>query len=314
MTKKYSLAALFLLVFLVISAFAQDETETKTGTTQKPEVAAPRPDIANGKYGQYERNVFDLWKPKSKTPTPLVVYIHGGGFNSGSKEKISANMINKLLENGIAVMAVNYRLLPETHFPDNYMDCVRAIQFARYSAKEWNIDKNKIAASGSSAGGLTSLWIGFHDDMADSKNADPVLRESSRLSVMAVFSAQTTLVPEVVRERIGEAIMKHSLIKGAFFGLKPSEVNTPKGQQLFKDASPVTYLTKDDPPVWAFYSVPNKPLTAESTSSDAIHHPNFGLILKEEMDKLKIECKLRHKDDGQNVNDDMVKFLLKYFK
>lgn len=48
--------------------------------------------------------------------------------------------------------------------------------------------------------------------------------------------------------------------------------------------------------------------------SDAIHHPNFGVILKEEMDKFKIECVLRHKDDGKNVNGDMIRLLLKYLK
>lgn len=73
---------------------------------------------------------------------------------------------------GLALMAINYRLLYATHFPDNYLDCARAIQFARYNAKDWNIDKQHIAASGSSAGGITSLWIGFHDDLADPKNAD----------------------------------------------------------------------------------------------------------------------------------------------
>ena len=62
------------------------------------------------------------------------------------------------------------------------------------------------------------------------------------------------------------------------------------------------------------YSVADKPLTADSTTSDAIHHPNFGKILKEEMDKLGIEIKLRHKDDGQNVNGDLTNFLLKYLK
>ena len=98
------------------------------------------------------------------------------------------------------------------------------------------------------------------------------------------------------------------------FGLKKEEMTSPKALELYKEMSPLTYLTKDDPPVWAFYSVPNKPLTESSTTSDAIHHPGFGTVLKEEMDNLKIECKLRHKDDGQNVNGDMVIFLKKYLK
>lgn len=305
MLKKVITIALFIVVFTIL-AFAQDEPKAK--------VELPKADIANEKYGQFERNVFDLWKPKSDKPTPLVIYIHGGGFVNGSKENLSANLLAQLLKNGLAVMAINYRLLPDTHYPDNYMDCVHAIQYARYNAKEWNIDKTKVAATGSSAGALTSLWIGFHEDLADANNADPILRESSRLKVLAVFSAQTTIVPEVVRVRIGEAVMKHNFVKGVFFGITPEQANTPEGQKLFKDASPITYLTKDDPPVWAMYSVPDKPLTNESSVSDAIHHPNFGKILKEEMDKLGIECKLRHKDDGQNVNGDLTNFLLKYLK
>jgi hypothetical protein len=305
MLKKLIISFLFILI-LGLSAVAQEEPKAKA--------ELPTPNIANGKYGQFERNVFDFWKPDSKKPTPLVVYIHGGGFVNGSKENLTANLLNQLLKSGLAVMAINYRLLPNTHYPDNYMDCVRAIQFARSNAKDWNIEKTKVAAIGSSAGALTSLWIGFHDDFADSNNTDPVLRESSRLKAMGVFAAQTTLVPEVVRVRIGEVILKHNFIKGVFFGITPAQVNTPEGQKLFADASPITYLTKDDPPVWAMYSVPDKPLTAESTTSDAIHHPAFGKILKEEMDKLGIECKLRHKDDGQNVNGDLTNFLLKYLK
>jgi hypothetical protein len=300
---------ILLLIFLCVFAFSNFAQDSK-----KAEVTKPTPDIENGKYGEFERNVFDLWKPRSKKPTPLVVYIHGGGFNSGSKEKISANQLNLLLKNGIAVMAINYRLLPEAIYPQHYMDCARAIQFARFNAKDWNIDKTKVAAMGSSAGGLTSLWIGFHDDLADAKDPDPVLRESTRLKAMAVFSAQTTLVPDVLKEKIGDVILKHSFMKGVFFGIKPEEVRTSLGEKLIREASPMTHLTKDDPPVWAFYSVPNKPLTADSTISEAIHHPAFGEILKKEMDKLKIECKLRHKDDGENINGDWMEFLLKNFK
>ncbi len=290
----------------VFASLAQEET-----SAAKP-ADSVKPMIADGKYGQFDRNVFDFWKPDSKKPTPLVIYIHGGGFVNGSKEKLSVNMLNILLKRGIAVMAINYRLLPNTHLPDIYMDCVRAIQFARSNSNEWNIDKTKVAAIGSSAGALTSLWIGFHDDFADPKNADPVLRESSRLKAMAVFSAQTTIDPEVIKVKVGEAVMKHNFAKGGLFGLKVNDLSKPEVRKLFLDASPTTYLTKDDPPVWAMYSVADKPLTADSTTSDAIHHPNFGKILKEEMDKLGIECKLRHKDDGQNVNGDMVAFLLKY--
>lgn len=172
------------------------------------------------KYGPHERNVLDLWKAKSDKPTPLVVFIHGGGFRSGSKEKLSATLLEGLLANDISVMAINYRLSPDVSFPAHYMDCVRAIQFARSKAKEWNLDPTRIGSTGGSAGAGTSLWIGFHDDMADPKSSDPVLRESTRLTCMAVTAAQSSYAPRVIKEWIGESAAKHPALMG-FYGLRP---------------------------------------------------------------------------------------------
>ena len=117
-------------------------------------------------------------------------------------------------------MAINYRLSPEVTFPDHYMDCARAIQFARHHAREWNLDPKRVGATGGSAGAGTSLWIGFHDDMADPNNADPVLRQSTRLTCMAVLGAQSTYDPFVIKEWVGEAASKHPALEG-FYGLKP---------------------------------------------------------------------------------------------
>jgi acetyl esterase len=299
--------ALVLTLLVGFGAGAQD--------TPKPD-PLPKPDIADGKYGPFASNTFDLWKAASSKPTPLVVFIHGGGLARGDKSALSANQLKAMLDAGMTVMSINYRLTLEgAVYPQHYMDSARAIQYARYHAKDLNIDPKLVATTGSSAGGMTSLWIGFHDDLADKKNADPVLRESTRIKVMAVFSAQTTLVPEVVTKYVGPlALTYKTYYDGKMLGLTPDEMKTPKAVDLWKEISPLTYLTKDDPPVWAFYSVADKPLTDASTSSDAIHHPGFGVALKEAMDKVGVECKLRHKDDGQKVNEDMVQFLKKYLK
>ncbi|MBI2948869.1 MAG: alpha/beta hydrolase, partial [Verrucomicrobia bacterium] len=120
--------------------------------------AKPPPDLANVHYGSHERNVLDLWKAKSDRPAPLVVFIHGGGFRGGSKEALSPALLDGCLKSGISVMAINYRLSPEVSFPAHYLDCARAIQFARSKAKEWNIDPKRTAATGGSAGAGTSLW------------------------------------------------------------------------------------------------------------------------------------------------------------
>lgn len=271
----------------------------------------PKPDLVNEHYGPHQRHVLDLWKAKSDNPTPLVVFIHGGGFRAGSKEGVSGGFVKAMLDKGISVMAINYRFSPEVTFPAHYMDSARAIQYARAHAKEWNIDPKRIGATGGSAGAGTSLWIGFHDDMADPKNPDPVLRESTRLSCMAVMGAQSTYDPHVITEWVGEAAARHPALEG-FYGLKWEQYDTPAAREMFTKAAAITYLTKDDPPVWAFYNEPRGPLPADAKPGYGIHHINFGLKLKEQMDKLGIECTIRHADENTNSNQETVDFFVKH--
>lgn len=271
----------------------------------------PAPDLANEKYGPHERNVLDLWKAKSDSPTPLVVYIHGGGFSAGSKETLSGTMLDGLLKAGISVMAINYRLSPEFHFPSHYMDSARSIQYARLHAKEWNIDPKRIGATGGSAGAGTSLWIGFHDEMADAKSSDMVLRQSTRLSCMAVMGAQSSYDPRTIKAWVGEAAAKHPALKG-FYGLTDDELDSERAHKLYAAAAPINLLTRDDPPVIAFYSEPRGPVPATARPGAGIHHINFGLKLKEQMDKLGIECTIRHSDEGANPTAESVAFFVKH--
>lgn len=302
---------LWLLVLCAAAlAAAVNETQRKERRSAVPK---PKPDLANVSYGPHERHVLDLWKAKSDKPTPLVVFIHGGGFHRGSKEALSAALLDGCLKAGISVMAINYRLSPEVAFPAHYMDCARAIQFARLHAKDWNIDPKRVGATGGSAGAGTSLWIGFHDDMADPNNPDPVLRQSTRLSCMAVIGAQCTYDPRLIRQWIGEAAARHPALQG-FYGLKDDELDTPKAYKLYEAASAINYLTKDDPPVYAFYSEPRGPLPPDAKPGQGIHHINFGLRLKERMDALGIECVVRHRDEGANPDKEIVEFFIRHLK
>ncbi len=281
---------------------------------ERPAASKPKPDLANLSYGPHPRNVLDLWRASSDRPTPLLVFIHGGGFRSGSKdEKLPPLLLEGCLKAGISVMAINYRLTPEVVFPAHYLDCARAIQFARLHAREWNLDPSRIAASGGSAGAITSLWLGFHDDMADPTSPDPVLRQSTRLTCMAVMYAQSTFDPRTIREWIGEAAAQDPVLK-SFYGLKDEEVNTPRAFQLYEAAAPINRLTKDDPPVYAFYLEARGPLPPNAKPGQGIHHITFGLRLKEKMDHLGIECIVRHRDEGAASEQEMVEFLKRHLK
>src|SRR6185436_421458 len=140
------------LALTLLFALGLRAPDTHAQARRKGEGSKPKPDLADFKYGQHERNVLDLWKAKSDKPTPLVVFIHGGGFRAGSKEQLSPALLKGLLRNGISMMAINYRLSPEVTFPSHYMDCARAIQFARLNAKEWNLDATRIGSTGVSSG------------------------------------------------------------------------------------------------------------------------------------------------------------------
>jgi hypothetical protein len=285
------------------------ESKAKAKVKTDPKAA---PDIANVSYGPHERNVMDVWKAKSDQPTPLLVFIHGGGFRGGSKEALPAYLLNGCLASGISVAAINYRLSPEFKFPDHYMDCARAIQFARSKAQEWNLDKARVAASGASAGAGTSLWIGFHDDMADANSSDPVLRESTRLSCMVVFGAQSSYDPRFIKKLVGGRAHEHIALPG-FYGLKPEDFDTEKAGKLFDAAAAINYLTKDDPPVYAFYNEPRQ-LPDNPKAGQGIHSIKFGTYMKEKMDPLGIECVVRHQDEGVNLEKETIAFLKKHLK
>src|SRR5262249_58540664 len=83
------------------------------------------------------------------------------------------------------------------------LDGARAIQFLRSKAAEWNLDPKKFAATGGSAGAGISLWVGFHDDLADPVSTDPVSWQSTRLTCMAVLGAQASYDPRWIQRGIG---------------------------------------------------------------------------------------------------------------
>src|SRR6185436_14107960 len=122
------LSVIAALVVAVSSSFVSAQQQDAKQKQKQAKAAPPSgetkpaPDLANVVYGPHERNVFNLWKAKRDTPTPPVVYIHGGGFQANSKESVSAQLLKACLDSGISVAATNYRLSLEFQFPTHYMD------------------------------------------------------------------------------------------------------------------------------------------------------------------------------------------------
>ncbi|MBC7819812.1 MAG: alpha/beta hydrolase [Planctomycetaceae bacterium] len=234
----------------------------------------------------------DVWLAKSGTPAPVLVSIHGGGFGKGDK-RVSPELLRRCLDSNISVVAITYRFSNQAIAPAQFHDAARAIQFIRHHAKEWNLDSKRVAATGSSAGAGLSLWLGFHDDLADPKSDDPVLRESSRLTCMSVFNGQTSYDPRFIRDLLpGSDTYKHERLAQLFAVDLNKLDDLPKEKyELFELVSPINHVTKDDPPAQLLYSYNfDAPLKNQSVG---IHHPKFGQVLKERMDKHGVECQLK---------------------
>ncbi|HET6883759.1 MAG TPA: alpha/beta hydrolase, partial [Pirellulales bacterium] len=242
-------AAFLAIAFLASSALGQ-----------KPPAAPPiEPTHADVSYGPAARNVLDFYQATSEKPAPLLVHIHGGGFVGGDKRQgINPAMLRILKDSGVHFASINYRFVDgkDVIFPAPLLDGARAVQFLRTKASEWKIDAKRLACFGGSAGAGISLWIGFHDDLADPDNADPVLRQSSRISAVGSFGGQPTYDPIKIRELIGGRAWEHpSLFK--VYGLKGADEAlhpTPAVQRLYDESSAITWLTKDDPPVFMIYN------------------------------------------------------------
>ena len=214
-------------------------TVFSNGYGQHPAVAPagiPADEI-NVRYGTHDRNVFDLWLADSNEPTPLVIFIHGGGFVSGDKSKAyERDEIDFFLDKGISYATINCRYMTGEPLGvrASLYDSQRALQYIRSRAKEWNIDKDRIACYGGSAGAGTSLWLAFHDDMADPANEDPVLRESTRALAAAALSTQATYNLARWNEVFDIPVMaEDSSGVWRFYGFNArEEIHTPEGQAV----------------------------------------------------------------------------------
>ncbi len=270
------------------------------------QLALPTPTHADVKYGPYERNVLDFYQAKSDVPTPVVVVIHGGGFVAGDKRMHNPIMFEGPRAKGFSVASINYRFVDgkETLFPKPQLDGARAVQFLRTKAKEWNIDPRKIACLGGSAGAGISMWVGFHDDLADPKSDDPVARESTRIAAIATLGGQGTYDPIEIKKLVGGRAWEHGSIYKVYGVTTNDELlnPTPEKKKLYDEAAAITHLTRDDPPLFMVYSEPDVVPPANSKPGAFIHHPNFGKQLKAKMDELGIENVYVHTADDKQRN------------
>lgn len=277
------------------------------GTTAR----AQTPTQANVAYGKHERQVLDFYQAKSEQPTPLLFFVHGGGWMTG--DKANPDFLAKCLENGISVVSINYRLIPDASVEKIdppvkacLDDAARALQFVRSKADEWHIDKQRIGGCGSSAGGFTALWLAFHPDMADPISDDPVARESTRLCCALGFVPQTTLDPRQM-----QAWIPNNTYGNHAFALASMQEFLDKRESLLpwiERFSPYTLASADDPPVLLFY---DNPPNLGQPYKDPPHSANFGAGLAEKLKAVGIEHEINYNNDYAHMKyPDLFSFLI----
>jgi acetyl esterase/lipase len=172
----------------------------------------------------------DIYFPKNTTgTTPLVVFVHGGGWRMGDKGRgPGMTEFPALLSAGFTVASLNYRLAPEYKFPAMIEDVKCAIRSFRAHADEYGIDPNRIGVWGESAGAHLANMIGLTDESAGF-DVGEYLDQSSRVSVVIEMSGPTDLTVDFSQTFI------------------EAKNNAYPGYDMVK-ASPITYITSDDPP------------------------------------------------------------------
>lgn len=266
-------------------------------------------------YGPHERNVLDLWLAPSDNPTPLLIFMHGGGFRRGDKLGIrNRPAIRRCLDAGVSFASINYRFLEHTGLPGILRDAARSIQFLRSRAEPWNLDPRRIAIYGSSAGAGTSMWLAFHDDLADPNASDSVLRQSSRVTAAGSLDGQASYDLRDWDRYVGPPPAGVKLSDPVeFYGFADrAAAKSLAADRIMKDCAMIDLISPDDPPV----AIACGRLPGPSVDrGHYLHHPKHSTALAERCRKHGVGCLLvLHEDTGGDRGkqaDAVVGFLIK---
>jgi acetyl esterase/lipase len=198
-------------------------------------------EILNIEYGTGgERKLhLDLYLPKGRTKsTPAVIFIHGGAWKSGKRSDMKFYCV-KFAEKGYVTATVTYRLTDEAPFPAAVHDVKCAVRWLRVNAVKYKVDPERIVVSGNSAGGHLSMMIGYSDDplLEGSGGYNGV---SSRVCAVVNFYGPTDLTTDFAK--------KQGVVED-FMGGKTFD----ESPDVYKQASPLFHLNKDDPPTLIFH-------------------------------------------------------------
>lgn len=210
---------------------------------QQPRLPAGVREIHDLTYveGGHERHKLDLYLPeKTDGPLPLIIWVHGGGWQNGSKDGCLPLRAGYVAQ-GYAVASINYRLSGHAVFPAQIDDCKAAIRWLRAHAKEYSLDPQRFGVWGSSAGGHLVALIGTSGDVKET-DVGPNMDQSSSVQAVCDYYGPTDFTVFVTtpgyESHATDASPEAKLIGGAVMQNKDKAAR----------ANPITYVSKGDPP------------------------------------------------------------------
>jgi acetyl esterase/lipase len=177
-----TLAISALLLAALLTGCSAADIPTSTPRSFLTPASTPRPFSTLPSYQniQYEieppGKMLDLYLPRGQGPFPVVINIHGGGFKYGDRSQLPPRLSQALLDNGYAIASIDYRLSDEAPFPAAVADVKAAVRFLRANSAQYQLDPERIAVFGQSAGGNLAAMVGttgtipdFEDDSLGSE-------------------------------------------------------------------------------------------------------------------------------------------------
>jgi acetyl esterase/lipase len=230
---------LALLTLLLSVSFAMPQASAQASTRGLPDNVSAHLDVEYAKAGEAILKL-DIYQPKvpSSKPRPCVVWIHGGGWRSGNKSGGAPRLAPLVATGDYVGVSVEYRLIDVAIWPAQIHDCKAAIRYLRANSNRLGIDPDKIGVWGASAGGHLVSLLGTSGDVKDVEGDLGTTGVSSRVACVVDFCGPSDfLLAGIGAPRVGDQV------NIALFGgpLKEKEAAA-------RQASPVTYVTADDPP------------------------------------------------------------------
>ena len=218
----------------VRSAFLLGKLTPIDVTIAVPDTVSVEKDVEYGKAGGVSLQL-DLYAPKERTkPLPAVVFIHGGAWRSGSRQMYHYYCV-KFAEHGYVAATISYRLYRVAPFPAAVEDAKCAVRWMRANAEKLGVDPNRIGVAGGSAGGHLSMMVAYAPDTPELEGSGGHADTSSRVQAVVNIYGPTDLTTDFA---------KANSVVSDFLGGKSFD----DAPDLYGLASPITHVTKDDPP------------------------------------------------------------------